>query len=76
MDAHIDEEVQLIGSYGRQTMRTQKALHRVWEQTDLDTGLEASIESFASMWEDGGTEPKHYMGVWMARSRDKDWSKN
>jgi enoyl-CoA hydratase/carnithine racemase len=71
MDAQIEEDVQLVASYGRQTMRTQKALNVQCEESDLMAGIHASINHFATMWEDGGKEPKQYMGAWLQRSRDK-----
>lgn len=71
MDAQIEEDVQLVASYGRKTMRTQKALNVQCEESDLMAGIHASINHFATMWEDGGKEPKQYMGAWLQRSRDK-----
>lgn len=71
MDGQIQDDVQLMASYGRQAMRVQKELILDWEQTSLSAGIRNSIDSFAEMWKDGGSEPKKHMRDWMDRSRDK-----
>ncbi|KAJ6144291.1 hypothetical protein N7470_008186 [Penicillium chermesinum] len=38
-----------------------KRLVAIWEESDLITGVRAGIDSYARMFDDGGSEPKHYM---------------
>ena len=71
MDKQLQEDVDLMGSYGRKTMRVQKDINLVWEHVGLQEGINYSIDAFATMWEDGGTEPKRAMGAWMNRRRSK-----
>ena len=65
----VHEAVTTISSFGPKTMREQKALCRVWEENDLASGIEAGIHSYASMFQDGGSEPKHYMRAFTERKR-------
>jgi enoyl-CoA hydratase len=59
----------LVASYGPEAMKQQKKLVRVWEEKDLVTGVEAGIDSYASMFKDGGSEPAKYMKVFTDRKR-------
>jgi hypothetical protein len=35
---------------------------QVWENCSASGGIAAGIDSFANAYEDGGVEPKEYMG--------------
>ena len=59
--------VETMATHGPKAMRAQKQLVRRWEECDLPSGVEAGIESFASMWDDGGAEPKRYMKPFLER---------
>ena len=69
LDAALDEIVGNLVSQGPQAMRAQKRLVRLWEESDLQSGVDAGVDSFASMWEDGGSEPKEYMKRFTERQR-------
>ncbi|KIV81382.1 hypothetical protein PV11_03573 [Exophiala sideris] len=69
LDAALDEIVENLVSQGPQAMRAQKRLVKLWEESDLQTGVDAGVDSFASMWEDGGSEPKEYMKRFTERQR-------
>lgn len=65
--ARVELTTKTIVNNGPQAMRAQKRLVKLWEETDLDTGVEAGIEEFASMWNDGGSEPQEYMRPFLQR---------
>lgn len=65
----VSEAVSTITSYGAKTMREQKRLVSIWEESDLITGVRAGIDSYARMFNDGGSEPKHYMKVFTDRKK-------
>lgn len=65
----VHEAVTTISSFGPKTMREQKALCRVWEENDLASGIEAGIHAYATMFQDGGSEPKHYMKAFTDRKK-------
>ncbi|KAI1609415.1 ClpP/crotonase-like domain-containing protein [Exophiala viscosa] len=69
LDAALDEIVGNLVSQGPQAMRAQKRLVRLWEESDLQIGVDAGVDSFASMWKDGGSEPKEYMKRFTERQR-------
>lgn len=69
LDAAVEEVVRNLASNGPQAMRAQKRLIRLWEERDLQTGVDAGVDSFASMWDDGGSEPKEYMKRFTERER-------
>lgn len=67
LEKKVSEVVGLVASYGPETMRSQKKLVRLWEEKDLITGVEAGVDSYASMFKDGGSEPATYMKVFTDR---------
>ena len=70
MDAHIQEDLELVGSYSQEAVRAQKELNLYWESHGLGAGIEKGVDVFADTWADGGTQPKRYMRAWMGRKRD------
>ena len=67
MDAHIQEDLDLVGSYSQEAVRAQKELKLYWESHQLNSGIENGIDIFADVWADGGTMPKRYMRAWMGK---------
>lgn len=62
LDSAVDEWLQTICSMGPKAMRSQKRLMQEWENVSVDQGILAGVEAFAQAYEDGGQEPKEYMG--------------
>ena len=69
MDAHIQEDVDLMASYSQEAVRAQKELNLYWESHGLVSGIGKGIDVFAETWSDGGTQPKRYMRAWKGRDR-------
>lgn len=69
LDRVVNEAVETISSYGPLTMREQKRLCKVWEETSLTHGVEAGIDCYARMFSDGGSEPAHYMKAFTERKK-------
>lgn len=69
LEAIVAQAVATVVSYGPKTMREQKKLVSIWEESDLITGVRAGIDSFACMFHDGGSEPKHYMRAFIDRKK-------
>ncbi|OJJ05327.1 hypothetical protein ASPVEDRAFT_153560 [Aspergillus versicolor CBS 583.65] len=65
----VHEAVTTISSFGPKAMREQKALCQIWEESDLASGIEAGIHAYARMFQDGGSEPKHYMKAFTERKQ-------
>lgn len=69
LEQAVTEAVQKITSFGPKTIREQKRLVKIWEETDLKAGVEAGIDSYARMFEDGGSEPSYYMKLFTERKK-------
>ncbi|KAF4459698.1 enoyl- hydratase [Fusarium albosuccineum] len=69
LEAAVTEAVTTISSFGPKTMRKQKRLAKIWEESDLVTGVEAGVDSFARMFSDGGSEPHRYMKAFTDRKK-------
>lgn len=69
LEETVNEAVTTISSFGPKAMREQKALCKFWEENDMVSGIEAGIHSYASMFQDGGSEPGHYMKTFTERKR-------
>lgn len=69
MDAHIQEDAELVASYSQEAVRAQKELNLYWESHPLHSGIGKGVDIFAETWTDGGTQPKRYMRAWMGRNR-------
>ncbi|KEF56961.1 uncharacterized protein A1O9_07151 [Exophiala aquamarina CBS 119918] len=74
-EARLEDEVkgfvERVARHGVKTMRVQKELVRVWEERDLRAGVDAGVESFARMFEDGAHEPRRFMREFTERRREK-----
>ncbi|KIX07749.1 uncharacterized protein Z518_02403 [Rhinocladiella mackenziei CBS 650.93] len=57
-DKLIRQDQIAISLSGVQAMKAQKRLVRLWEESDLISGVDAGVESFANMFKDGGLESK------------------
>ena len=72
-EEHLEREaaalVARVAGFGVRTMRVQKELVREWEENGFNEGIEAGVDSFARMWEDGGTEPREYMKQFTERKK-------
>lgn len=62
IDAAVQDWVGKICDAGPRAIEEQKRLMQVWEDCSASEGIAAGIDSFASAYEDGGVEPKEYMG--------------
>ena len=60
--AAVRDWVGKIGDAGPRAIEEQKRLMQVWENCSASGGIAAGIDSFANAYEDGGVEPKEYMG--------------
>ena len=72
LDHQIDSLINTIANNGPKATRAQKSLNRFWEENPLGPGIIQGIDTFAQMWEDGGSEPKKYMRAWLERTRRKE----
>jgi enoyl-CoA hydratase/carnithine racemase len=71
LQRRVDEAVGMLAAYGKKTVQVQKELVKEWERVGVREGIDAGVYSFASMWEDGGAEPKKYMGNFLGRKRSR-----
>ncbi|KAM0700418.1 hypothetical protein Q7P35_012139 [Cladosporium inversicolor] len=62
LDAAVRDWVGKICDAGPRAIEEQKRLMQTWEDCSVSEGITAGIESFANAYEDGGLEPKEYMG--------------
>ena len=62
LDAAVRDWVGKICDAGPRAIEGQKRLMQAWEDCSASEGVTAGIDSFASAYEDGGVEPKEYMG--------------
>ena len=62
LDAAVRDWVGKICDAGPRAIEEQKRLMQVWEDCSASKGIAAGIDSFAKAYEDGGVEPKEYMG--------------
>lgn len=69
IDGQIEQFVNQISSHGPKAMKAQKELFMKWEEEPQKHGIKAGIDAFASMWEDGGSEPKQYMRKFINRKK-------
>jgi enoyl-CoA hydratase/carnithine racemase len=71
LDSLVYPTLSGIAANGPRAMRAQKRLVQTWEDCDLQAGIAAGVDSFAGMWDDGGVEPKKYMGAFLEQRRAK-----
>lgn len=62
LDAALEDWVGKICDAGPKAIREQKQLMQLWEDSSVSDGVVAGIDAFAGAYEDGGAEPKEYMG--------------
>jgi enoyl-CoA hydratase/carnithine racemase len=62
LDAAVMDWVGKICDAGPKAIKDQKRLMQAWEDCSTSEGIAAGIDSFANAYEDGGIEPKEYMG--------------
>jgi enoyl-CoA hydratase/carnithine racemase len=62
LDAALQDWVGKICDAGPGAIEQQKRLMQVWDDCSASDGIAAGIDSFAKAYEDGGVEPKEYMG--------------
>jgi enoyl-CoA hydratase/carnithine racemase len=67
LDTAIQDWVGKICDAGPRAIQEQKRLMQVWEDCSASEGIVAGIDSFANAYEDGGVEPKEYMGRFVRR---------
>lgn len=74
-EAQLEDEVkgfvERVAKHGVKTMRVQKELVRIWEERDFRAGVDAGVESFASMFKDGAFEPRRFMREFTERKMKK-----
>jgi len=69
LDEAVDDWVAKIVGMGPLAIRKQKRLMQRWENCSVDEGIQAGVDAFAESFEDGGKEPKEYMGKFVNRKR-------
>ncbi|EME89526.1 uncharacterized protein MYCFIDRAFT_210123 [Pseudocercospora fijiensis CIRAD86] len=70
LDEVVGEWVARICGMGPQAVRRQKVLIREWERGfGVEEGIEEGVEAFAGAFEDGGLEPREFMGRFLGRRR-------
>jgi enoyl-CoA hydratase/carnithine racemase len=62
LDTAVQDWVSKICDAGPRAIEEQKRLMQAWEDCSASEGIAAGIDSFANAYEDGGVEPKGYMG--------------
>jgi enoyl-CoA hydratase/carnithine racemase len=62
LDAALQDWMGTICDAGPGAIEQQKRLMQVWDDCSASDGIAAGIDSFAKAYEDGGVEPKEYMG--------------
>jgi enoyl-CoA hydratase/carnithine racemase len=62
LDAALQDWMGKICDAGPGAIEQQKRLMQVWDDCSASDGIAAGIDSFAKAYEDGGVEPKGYMG--------------
>ncbi|KAK3113421.1 hypothetical protein LTR53_009290 [Teratosphaeriaceae sp. CCFEE 6253] len=69
LDAVVADWTARIAGMGPQAIRSQKRLMQRWENCSVDEGVELGVEAFAGAFEDGGVEPRAFMGRFVNRRR-------
>lgn len=69
LDAAVQDWVGKICDAAPKAIMAQKQLMLGWEDASVSDGIYAGIESFESAWEDGGFEPREYMGRFLRRNK-------
>ena len=69
LDADMRDWVGKICDAGPKAIAEQKRLMQAWEDCSVSEGITAGIDSFARAYEDGGIEPKEYMGRFLKSKR-------
>ncbi|SMR52382.1 unnamed protein product [Zymoseptoria tritici ST99CH_1E4] len=70
LDAAVKEWTDRLGQMGPAAIRAQKKLCRGWEQAGgVEEAVEMGVEAYGRMWEDGGSEPREFMGRFVNRKR-------
>ena len=69
MDDTIRQTINSMAANGPEAMKAQKRLIKVWEESHVTEGIEAGVDSFASMFNDGGSEPRTYMGAFLEETK-------
>ncbi|KAJ9616480.1 hypothetical protein H2200_000199 [Cladophialophora chaetospira] len=67
--AAVSRTAQRIAENAPFAMKAQKRLINYWEETDLRTGIDASVEAFAASFDNGAVEPKDYMNRFFEKRR-------
>ncbi|GAB7334267.1 hypothetical protein MBLNU13_g06305t1 [Cladosporium sp. NU13] len=62
LDTAVQDWVGKLCDAGPEAIQEQKRLMQAWEDCSASEGIAAGIDSFAQAYEDGGVEPKEYMG--------------
>lgn len=70
LDRAVEEWVGMLVGMGPKAIRSQKRLMLEWERrAGVEGAIEDGIEAFAEAFEDGGQEPKEFMGKFLHRKR-------
>ncbi|ETI19994.1 hypothetical protein G647_09009 [Cladophialophora carrionii CBS 160.54] len=66
---NVLETAQSICDNGPLATKSQKRLINYWEENDLKSGIDASVDAFAEAFEGGAAEPKEYTQRFFARKQ-------
>ena len=69
LDEKVEEWTKILCEMGPKAIRSQKRLMQRWENCTVDEGIEAGVKAFAEAFEDGGKEPREFMGRFLGRGR-------
>jgi len=70
LDEVVEGWVATVAGMGPAAIRSQKKLMQQWENCSVDEGVRAGVEAFGERFEDGGLEPKEFMGRFLGRKRE------
>lgn len=70
LDTAVQDWVNKLCEAAPVAIREQKRLMQRWENSSTSEGIAAGIDSFAGAYEDGGVEPKEYMGRFLGSKRE------
>lgn len=66
----VQRTVRQVSDNAPVAMKAQKRLINYWEENDLQSGVEASVDVFAAMFDNGAAEPKQYMERFFMRKQE------
>ena len=69
LEGVVGRWVEALVGMGPKAIRSQKKLMQRWENCSVEEGIEEGARAYAEAFEDGGVEPKEFMGRFVGRKR-------